>query len=101
MGCSPWGHKELDTTEQLALSLFSKWKIQNYLWISKTDSPESRALKHVRCLWPPHFRCIYPYVCEDISIFSPQSYDVFTLNMTTNMESSSRSCNYFFLFFSF
>ena len=27
MGCSPWGHKEVDTTKLPALSLFSQWDL--------------------------------------------------------------------------
>ena len=34
MGYSPWGHKELDTTERLALSLFIVEIIFQYIYIS-------------------------------------------------------------------
>ena len=38
MGCSPWGHKQLDRTEQLTYSLLP----QHYIYIYKRIKPHSQ-----------------------------------------------------------
>ena len=49
MGCSPWGHRELDTTECLTLSL-SQFVLANLLFAIRNNHVLSVILDFYLCL---------------------------------------------------
>ena len=52
-GCSPWGHKESDVTEQLSMHTYLQqnaktWVLQNHIWVHSPECSKAKLLTRGR-----------------------------------------------------